>query len=133
MARIDWTVLCDHALFDREDRLSIIGVIRALSTPTLPITLHQAVLVARLADIQSVDEVAVSVGLVTPTGQRRARTGSESVTIELVREYAVAILRDIPLSEEGIHRFQVQLRGQPVVSLDVPVFSSAPSTLGQVQ
>ena len=57
-------------------------------------TLHQAVLVARLADIQPVDEVAVSVGLVTPTGQRRARTGSESVTIELVREYAVATLRE---------------------------------------
>lgn len=133
MARIDWAVLCDLAFFDRQDRLSIIGVIRTLSAPSLPTTLHQAVLVARLADIQPVDEVAVFVGLVTPTGQRRARTGSESVTIELVREYAVATLRGIPLSEEGIHRFQVQLRGQPVVSLDVPVLSCAASTLAHVQ
>src|SRR6266498_4929958 len=44
------------------------------------------------------------------------------------RVYAVATLRGIPLSEEGIHRFQVQLRGQPVVSLDVPVLSCAAST-----
>ena len=59
---------------------------------------------ARLADIQPVDEVAVSVGLVTPTGQRRARTGSESVTIELVRDTrSRPYVSDIPLSEEGIH------------------------------
>ena len=56
VARIDWAVLCDLAFFDRQDRLSIIGVIRTRSAPTLPMTLHQAVLVARLADIQHVDE-----------------------------------------------------------------------------
>src|SRR5262245_59728226 len=114
MARIDWAVLCDHAFLDRQDRLSLIGIARQIQVARLPQTLPQVTLVARLADIAPFDEVAISVGLVTPSGLHLAHTGSENVVVEMAGEYALATMRDIPLVEEGLHRFQVRLRGEPV-------------------
>src|SRR5215471_18731782 len=111
MARIDWAVVCDSAFLDRQDRLSVIGIVRRLTVPRLPTTLRQLTLVAHLADIQPVDEVAILVGMVTPGGLHGARTGSESVAIEMAGEYVLASLHDIPLLEEGAHRFQINLRG----------------------
>ena len=54
MARIDWALLCDVAFMDRLGRLCVIGVTREFFVPTLPIALHQVMLVARLTDMQSV-------------------------------------------------------------------------------
>lgn len=133
MARIEWAVLCERAFFDRQHQLCLIGIVGSLAAPSLPMTLQHTTLVARLTDINAVEDVALSVGMVTPTGQHRARTGSESVNIVMVREYAIATLQNIPLSEEGVHHFQIQLRGQPAISLGIPVRSFAGSGLSYVQ
>jgi len=133
MARIDWALVCDHAFLDRSDRLCLIGITRQIPVPSLPLTLHRMTLVARLADIAPFDEVALSVGMVTPSGLHLARTGSEQVAIEMAGEYALATLRDIPLMEEGTHRFQVRLRGQPVVSLEVSVLTPRRAAFAGVQ
>jgi hypothetical protein len=101
----------------------VIGIIRKLTPPTLPQSIRQLTLVARLVDIQPVDEVAIVVGMVTASGLHAARTGSEQVMIEVAGEYILAVLNDVPLVEEGAHRFQIKLRGQPVVSVDVPVLT----------
>jgi len=127
MARIDWAVVCESAFFDRDDRLCLIGISRTLSVATLPCTLRQATLVARLTDIAPVDEVAVVVGMVSPSGYHGARPGTGHVAINMAGEYVLASLRDIPLMEPGIHRFQVKLRGQPAVTVDVPVWPTDPS------
>jgi hypothetical protein len=123
MARIDWALLCDHAFLDRQDQLSIISIVRSLSAPRLPLAVDRLTLVAHLVDIQPVDEIEVSIGLVTPSGQHAARPGSQQVCIAMAHEYVLATLRDVPLVEEGIHRFQVRLRGQPLVAVDVPVLA----------
>src|SRR5262245_37790410 len=127
MARIDWAVVCDSAFLDRQDRLSVIGIVRKLTVPGLPTTVRQLTLVAHLADIQPVDEVAIVVGMVTPAGMHGARTASENVVIEMAGEYVLASLRDVPLLEEGAHRFQIKSRGQPVVSVEIPVVAFAES------
>jgi len=123
MARIDWAVLCESAFLDKRERLCVIGIVRKLTPPTLPVTVRQLMLVARLADIQPVDEVAVVVGMVTPSGLHAARTGSEHVVIEMAGEYVLAALHDVPLFEEGAHRFQIKLREQAVVSVEIPVLA----------
>jgi hypothetical protein len=133
LATIDWALLCDHAFLDKQNRLCLIGIARQIPAPTLPLTLHQVMLVARLADIAPFDEVAISVGLVTPSGRRFARTGSEHVVIEMAGEYALATLREVPLVEEGVHRFQIRLRGQPVVSVPIPVLAHGRAALAGVQ
>lgn len=73
MARIDWAVLCDLAFFDRQDRLCIVGITRQLPAPRLPLAISQMMLVGRLTDIQPVEEIAVSVAIVTPKGVLRPR------------------------------------------------------------
>ena len=124
MARIDWAVVCDHAYLDRHDQLCMIGVVRSLQAPQLPLVAHRLMLVARLADIQPVDEVQFALGVVTPRGLHIARPGSDNLLIEMAGEYVLATLRDVRLCEEGVYRFQIQLRGQPVVAVQVPLMAA---------
>ena len=124
MARIDWALLCEHAFLDRREQMCLIGLVRCLSAPRLPTAVHRLMLVARLADINPVDEVDVSVGVVTPSGLHTARPGTGSVMITMAGEYVLATLHDFPLFEEGMYRFQIKLRGQQVVAVEIPVMAA---------
>ena len=59
--------------------------------------------------------------------------GSADVSIEVKGEYIIATLRDIPLVEEGIYRFQIQLRGQPIQSVALPVLATSRAGYTAVQ
>jgi hypothetical protein len=133
MVRIDWTVLCDSAFLDNKDRLCIIGIIRRFPVASLPMTLPEVMLVARLADIRPVDDVAITAGVVFPSGRHAARMGSNDVVIEMAGEYILTRLRGISLSEEGLYRFQIQLRGQPVTSVEIPVLATCRAGFAEVQ
>ena len=124
MSRIDWAVLCDVAFMDRLDRLCIIGVTRTLPVPSLPIALHQVTLVAHLTDIQPVEDIGIAVSVVAPHGGSVRPRASDSVVIEAVGEYVLATLRDVPLSEEGLYRFEIALTGQPPTSVPVSVLTA---------
>ena len=123
MARIDWALVCDLAFLDRQDRLCIVGIARRFPVPSLPLSIGQVMLVARLADIRPVEEVAISIAVVTPGGQRTTPTGAQSIAIEMAGEYVLATLREIPLIEEGVYGFQISLSGQPAVSVHIPVLT----------
>lgn len=125
MARIDWALLCDLAFFDRQDRLCIVGIVRKLPTPRLPLAISQVMLVAHLADIRPIEEVEISVAVVTPSGTLTTPRSSDCVAVEMAHEYVLVTLRDLPLKEEGVYRFQVALKGQPVASVDIPVLTAA--------
>jgi hypothetical protein len=132
MARIDWALLCDHAFFDREDRLCIVGILRKLPAPTLPLAIGQMMLVARLTDIQPVEEVGVSVAVVTPSGELTTASSSDCIVVEMAKEYVLITLRGMPLREEGVYRFRVALGGQAPIFVDVPVLSVAQPTSAQL-
>jgi len=83
MARVDWAVFCDLAFMDRLGRLCVIGVTRDFFVPTLPIALHQVMLVARLTDIPSVDTIGVGVFVVSPSGVFAQPKTADSIIIEL--------------------------------------------------
>jgi len=72
-------------------------------------------------------------GMLTPSGLHLARNGSDSVTVEMAGEYAIATLREIRLFEEGVHHFQIRLRGQPVVAVQIPVWTLGRAALAGVQ
>src|SRR5262245_29546083 len=95
MARIDWALLCDCAFLDRYDQLSIIGVIRHLPVPRVPLAVPRLMLVAHLAEVTPKDEIEVAIGLVTPSGRHGARPGSGQVLIDVQREYVLATFRDV--------------------------------------
>src|SRR5215470_16153257 len=119
MARIEWATLCDLAFFDRQDRLCIIGIFRTLPVPSLPLALSQVMLVAKLTDIRPVEELSISIGVLSPSGRRPAPRQPDGIVIEMAREYVLATLRDLPILEEGIYRFHVALGAQALVAVDL--------------
>jgi hypothetical protein len=103
VARIDWALLCDLAFFDRQDRLCVVGIVRRLPAPHLPLAITQMMLVARLTDIRPVEEVAVSVAIVTPSGVLTTSNSTDCILVEMAQEYVLVTLRGIPLQEEGVY------------------------------
>ena len=51
--------------------MSIFSIVRSLPAPRLPLAVDRLTLVVHLADIKPIDEFELSVGIVTPSGQRR--------------------------------------------------------------
>lgn len=86
----------------------------------LPWSIQHLALVVHLADIQPVDDVVVAVRTVAPSPRPPQHWSAEAV-IEVVGEYVMVSWRHVDLSEEGTHRFEIQLRRRPVVSLEIPV------------
>ena len=86
--------------------------------------LHQVMLVAHLTDIQPVEEIGISVSLVTPRGASVRPTTAESIVIEMAGEYVLTTLRDVPLAEEGLYRFEIALTGQPPTSVAISVLTA---------
>src|SRR5262245_38200199 len=121
MARVDWTVLCELAFLDRQDRLCVIGLTTALPVPQLPILVNQLMLVARLDGLRPIEEIQVAAAVVSPTGIWKTPSDDDSVSIEMAREFVLVTLRSIPLTEEGIHSLRILIGGQPPASIDVPV------------
>src|SRR5262245_18175466 len=99
MARLDGMMLCELAFLDRQDRLCAIGIVRQLTVPSVPIALHHIMLVAQLADLQPVEELAIWVGVMTPAGRTSKPTSSDSFAIDVVHDHVFITLRGLPLAE----------------------------------
>lgn len=123
MARIDWAFVCELAYFDRHERLCVVGIVKEFVVPQLPLALNQVTLVARLTDIQPMDEVDVALGVVAPNGAVATPTAAHGAVVEVSNGYILATLRDVPLLEEGSFGFCVGLHEQPPVIVPVPVMA----------
>jgi hypothetical protein len=121
MARIDWALACALAFFDRENRLCVVGITRRLPVPHLPLAVTQLMLVARLVDLATIDDVEIAVAVTAPSGRSLRPSDGDGMVIEMAGEYVLITLRDIPLIEEGLHGFQISLGGQPPTSIEIPV------------
>ena len=76
---------------------------------------------AHLTDIQPVDEIEISVAVVTPSGLFTTPRSSDCVTVDVVDQDVLVALRELPLQEEGVYKFQLALQGILGASVDVPV------------
>jgi hypothetical protein len=132
MARIDWALACGLAFFDREDRLCVVGITRRLPVPRLPLAIDELMLVARLVDCSTVEEIEVAVAVVAPSGLWTRPVNGDGVVVEMAGEYVLITLRGLPLVEEGVHDFQVSLSGQAPASIEIPVLTIASSSHAEV-
>jgi hypothetical protein len=132
VARLDWVLACDLAFFDRQDRLCMIGVSQRFPVPRLPVALNQLMLVAKLTDLATMDEVEITIDVRGPSGLWTTPSTSEGVLIEMAGEYVLVTLRGLPLIEEGLYRFDVRLRGQPSMSVTIPVLVAGSSMHAEV-
>lgn len=132
MARITSLTACELAFLDRQDRLCLIGITTHLPVPRLPLAMNQLMLVAQLGDLQPVEEFGVSVEIVLPNGLFSSPGESGCISIEMAGRCVMVTLRDVPLPQEGIYRFEVGLTGQKPSVLAIPVLlaGAPPSTAG---
>jgi hypothetical protein len=129
MARIDWALLCDIAFFDAHNRLSVIGVVDRLPVSELPVAIGRMMLVARLTDIETVEEVGLSVGIVAPNG---SLIPSGECAVKMVRDYILVTIHDWSIREEGVYRIRIGLSSQPPVFVKVAVLLPAGQPAGHV-
>jgi uncharacterized protein DUF6941 len=106
--------VCDLALLDRHERVSLIGVATHFPVPSLPLAINKIMMVARLVDVRPGDEIEVGVAMSTPRGQWTQPMPS-GFNVEQAGEYLFVTLHDVPLVEAGTHRFALGLGQQEVV------------------
>jgi hypothetical protein len=121
MIRIDWAQICEMAFLDDCDRLCMIGVMTRFPAPQLPIAMRQVMIVVRIAEVQGEESLGIGVSMLTPCGVSLAPPRGAGFDISLTAEYIFITLRDIPLAEEGLHRFTVTVGKSDPMSIDVPV------------
>jgi hypothetical protein len=80
----------------------MIGIVKRLPTPQLPLAINQMMLVAHLTDVRTVEKFEIAVSIMTPSGLLTSAAGSGCVVIEIAHDYVLVTLRDIPLNEEGL-------------------------------
>ncbi len=73
---------------------------------------------ARLAGLRHTPDVAVSVQL---PDRGAPDSIPEYVDVESVGDYLLVRLAGVPLTEEGIYRFEVSLNGPELLSIDLPI------------
>lgn len=128
MARIDWVLLCDRAFLDRLERISMIGVATHFPVASLPLTISQIMMVARI-DARPGDELEFGVAMATPRGLW-TQPEPAGYQMEQAGEYLLVTLRDVPLTEAGTYRFALAL-GQQEVFVEAPVVVvSTPERMG---
>jgi hypothetical protein len=121
MARIESLTACELAFLDRQDRLCVIGMTTHLPVPKLPVELNQLMLVARLTDLRTVEEFGVRVEVVTPGGLFSNPRDPGCLSIDMAGPFVFITLRALPLTEEGVYRFEVGLTGQTPSVVPIPV------------
>lgn len=121
MVRIESAQLCEMAFFDDCDRLCLIGVMTRFPAPALPIAMRQLMIVARIVDVEAGESFGIGVSMATPGGVLLTPQHSDGFDVALSAEYILITLRDVPLSEEGVYRFDVSVGKESPVSVEVPV------------
>jgi hypothetical protein len=122
VARIEWAQLCELAFLDRCDRLCMIGVTCRFPVPSLPLAVPQIMIAARVIDARPGEEFDVGLSVQTPSGLWTAPHGPEGYEVGIAGEYVLMTLRDLPLSAEGLYRFELSIGDSQPVTIEIPVF-----------
>src|SRR5262245_54053197 len=131
MATIEWAQLCELAFLDSNHRLCLIGITTRLPVPSLPITVHQLMIAAHIVGVQHGDELDVEVAMLTPRGSSSSPEKA-SLDVSVAGEYLLIAVRDIPLTDAGLHRVLLSIGGGETVALDVTVVVTARPTYAEV-
>jgi len=122
MAAIEWMVLCESAFFDETGRLCLVGIAKDFPLPSMPLLLHQHVPVARIGKIRNGEDLALSFMLRSPSSQWINSESSDAISVRVFQDYLLMTLRNLPLREEGIYRFELSMNDQPAAAIEIPVW-----------
>jgi hypothetical protein len=126
MARIEWMLACELAYFDRHARICMVGVTTQLLLPSLPLSMRQLMIVARLVDRAPGQPLDIGFAIATPDGQWIGPSRDDDIHVEVASEYALITVRDLPFKQEGMYRFGLRVDPSQFVSIDIPVLVVSP-------
>ncbi len=130
-------VLCDHALFSKDDKLSIIGIFDRIMVPGVPVQ-HPHFFVVAVFDMAPGD-YTVSLELLDPTGHSVLQEQGVEIPISVVGTgqsgNLVAELNMLPLEFAGRYDFNLSIGGERVgvITLHVEVGVMPGFPMGQQQ
>jgi len=119
MARIEWALLCELALLDHHEHLSMFGITTSFPAPSLPLAIDKIMMVAKLLEVRQGDKIDVGVAISTPCG-KSIQPMSSGFDVEEAGEYLFVTLYGVPIAEAGTHHFALGI-GQQEVALEIPV------------
>jgi hypothetical protein len=122
MARIEWAQLCELAFLDSCDRLCMVGITNRFPVPALPLAVNQIMIAARVVDVRPGEEFDVGLSVQTPNGLWTGPDDPSGYEVWIAGEYVLMTLRNVPLHQEGIYRFELSLAAGGLVTLAIPVF-----------
>ena len=68
--------------------------------------------------------MAINVALASPSGLTVSSSLWPGVVVQVFQAYIIATFSDLTIIESGTHVFRVAIKGQPSLSLDIPVLAS---------
>jgi hypothetical protein len=99
----------------------MIGVTSHFPVPSLPLAVTQIMIAARVVDVRIGEEFEVGLSVATPSGLWTAPTDRDGYEVAIAGEYVLITLRNLPLHQEGIYRFELSLDAEDPVFLHIPV------------
>jgi hypothetical protein len=109
------------AFFDDSERLCMIGIMNRFITPVLPTAVRQIMIVVHATAADAGETFDIELSIVTPSGIALVPNHADGFGVSVAGEYVLLTFRDLPLKEEGVHRFTVTVGEAGPVTIDVPV------------
>lgn len=110
LAMCEWAHVCDHAFFDRQGKLCLIGVVETILVDSLPAT-HPRLALAYHISGESDAVAELRVTLLEPDDRRIFKADSTVALGPAGQHNGVLHLNDIPLTKGGLHRFTLLVDG----------------------
>jgi len=126
--KAEWAFLCQKASFNSDLTLNVTALFRRLVVDKLPVSIGEFLIVIALGPSQSStpEHINVSMAITNPAGQDYAPTDKKAVNIQVINEYLLVTLYEMPIITTGTYRFVFSFNGQRIVEVSLPV-SVAPS------
>ena len=111
VAKCDWAIVCDHAFFDEDRKMCMVGVFDRIFAKTVPATHLQAFLVLKLVG-EPKEKAKIRVDIVRPTGDVLGKIeGTSELGDDGTSQLKLGI-RGLPLPDFGIYAFNIYIAAE---------------------
>jgi hypothetical protein len=120
VAKCDWAIVCDHAFFDEERKICMVGVFDRIFAKSVPATHLQAFLVLKLVG-EPKEKARVKVDIVRPTGDVLGKIEGTSELGDDGTSQLKLGMRGLPLPDFGIYAVNIYIADQLEKTIGITV------------
>jgi len=120
VAKCDWAIVCDHAFFDEDRKMCMVGVFDRIFARAVPATHLQAFLVLKLVG-EPKEKAKVRVDIIRPYGDVLGKIeGTSELGDDGTSQLKLGI-RGLPLPDFGIYAFNIYIADELDKTIGVTV------------